>query len=88
MIRYQCDRCGAALSASDAGRFIVRLEIYAAAGPLDLSELSEHSKESVAEVIESLSRADPDDVEDRTYRNFRFDVCDACRQDLLKKPLG
>lgn len=89
MIRYECDKCGTSLSANDPSRFIVKLEVYAAAGHIDQSD--DDDTDSTAQldaVLEELRTADPDDVEDKTYRCFRFDVCDDCRRKLLQHPLG
>ena len=89
MIRYECDKCGAAMGANDSGRFIVKLEVYAAASHVDLDADSHgDSQEELKKVLERLAAADPDEVEDQTYRSFRFDVCDACRRRLLARPLG
>lgn len=89
MIRYQCDRCGARMSANDAGRFIVKIEVYAAASPIDLDATARSSKPGELQaVIEQLRNADPTEVEDQTYRAFRFDLCDSCRKDYLARPLG
>ena len=76
------------MGANDSQRFIVKLEVYAAAGHVDLA-LSSHSdpQREMDEIIKSLSAADPDEVEDQTYRCLRFDVCDACRRTLLANPL-
>jgi len=89
LIRYRCDRCGATLGANDARRFIVRLEVYAAAGHVDLDAASsEDPSGDLSDVLEQLASADPDEIEDQTYRLLRFDLCDACRRTLLLKPLG
>jgi hypothetical protein len=89
MIRYECDKCGAALGANDGNRYIVKMEIFAAAGPLELDlDEADDSAESMATMLDELAKADPDDLEDKTYRSFRFDVCDACRRILLARPLG
>ena len=90
MIRFECDRCGTSLSANDARRFIVRIEAYAAAGPVDLSAdlLETDQSESIRRIIEQLNVADPDEVEDQTYRGFRFDLCTECHRGFLAKPLG
>ncbi len=90
MIRFECDRCKTSLSANDARRFIVRIEAYAAAGPVDLSAdaLEKDHSESIRRIIEQLNGADPDDVEDQTYRGFRFDLCTECHRAFLAKPLG
>lgn len=89
MIRYECDKCGVAIGANDPQRFIVRFEVFAAAGHVDLDAVSSgHPGHGLEEVVKELARADPDEIEDQTYRSFRFDVCDACRRELLKRPLG
>ncbi|MFH1108495.1 MAG: hypothetical protein V1790_04755 [Planctomycetota bacterium] len=88
MIRYECDRCGVAMGANDLRRFIVKLEVYAAAGHVDLTpDLKGDPQREMDEIMKSLAVADPDEVEDQTYRCFRFDVCDACRRSLLANPL-
>jgi len=87
VIRYECDKCGAALGANDAGRYIVKMEVYAAAEHLDISE-QDLAGTTLDDVLQQLRDADPDEVEDQTYRSFRFDVCDACRRRLLQRPLG
>ncbi len=90
MIRFECDRCGASLGANDAERFIVKIEAYAAAGPIELSaeELAEDRSESIKGIIEGLNQADPDHVEDQTYRSLRVDLCRTCHRAYLASPLG
>ncbi|MGB0716366.1 MAG: hypothetical protein ACPGXK_10835 [Phycisphaerae bacterium] len=89
MIRYECDKCGAVLGANDPQRFIVKMEVFAAAEHIELSpESTVNVSEELDQVLEQLRHADPDEVEDRTYRSFRFDLCDRCRRGLLTKPLG
>ena len=88
MIRYECDKCGVAMAANDPQRYIVRLEVFAAAGHIDLGgEVEEEPGTALSEVIRDLSQADPDEVEDQTYRLLRFDLCNACRRHLLAHPL-
>lgn len=86
MIRYECDKCGTKLEANAPHRYIVKLEVYAAAGHIDLS--AQNEKTDLGQLIADLAAADPDEIEDQTYRCLRFDVCEACRRALLKKPLG
>ena len=89
MIRYQCDRCGVSLGANDGRRYIARLEVFAAAGPIDLDvEAAERTERAMEVVIRQLADADPDEVEDQTYRQLRFDLCDECRRHVLCHPLG
>jgi hypothetical protein len=90
VIRYECDKCGRPLTANGADRFIVKMELYAAGGPLEFTDddLKGKPEEGIREVLEQLSAADPDDVEDQTYRCLRFDVCADCHRELLRRPLG
>ena len=89
MIRYECDRCQTPMSANDENRYIVKLEVFAAASPLDLThDDTENASGKLQEVLEQLRNTDPDEIEDKTYRNFRFDVCDNCRKHLIANPLA
>ena len=77
------------MEANDHRRFIVKLEVYAAAGPVDLDpDVKADLAGELDRVLQALADADPDEIEDETYRSFRFDVCDACRKVLLQHPLG
>ncbi len=89
MIRYECDRCGLALGVNDPQRYIVRFEVFAAAGHIDLdADAATVPRRGLEEIVEDLAKADPDEIEDQTYRALRFDVRDACRRALLASPLG
>jgi hypothetical protein len=77
------------MHANDPQRFIVRMEIYAAAGVVDLDkEGARNPSADLQSVLSQLAKADPDEVEDQTYRQLRFDLCDACRRVLMSSPLG
>jgi hypothetical protein len=77
------------MHANDPQRFIVRMEVYAAVGVLDLDKDGESDPSSdLKTVLAQLASADPDEMEDQTYRQLRFDLCDACRRGLLTHPLG
>ena len=90
MIRYECDRCGRPLTANGTDRFIVRMELYAAGGPVEFTsdDLNRDHDDEICAVLDQLSAADPDEVEDQTYRCLRFDVCADCHRALLGNPLG
>ncbi len=77
------------MGANDLRRFIVKMEVYAAAGHVDLDRDADRDVAGELDrVLESLSAANPDDIEDQTYRSFRFDVCDECRKSILARPLN
>lgn len=77
------------MGANDARRYIAKLEVYAAAGHIDLDKQGDADVAlELDQVIRDLANADPDEIEDQTYRSFRFDLCDRCRKVVLEKPLG
>lgn len=77
------------MTANDPQRFIVRLEVYAAASHMDLDvQEASGDPDEIKKIVDSLAKADPSDIEDRTYRLLSFDVCDDCRKELLRNPLG
>ena len=77
------------MNPNDSQRFIVKMEVYAAAEHIDLGadSVTDAGRE-LDDVLNHLATADPDEVEDQTYRAFRFDLCDSCRRQLLQRPLG
>jgi hypothetical protein len=76
------------MGANDARRYIVKMEVYAAAGHVDIAQdATADPKGELETVLKQLAEADADDMEDQTYRRFRFDVCDDCRRKLLADPL-
>ncbi len=90
MIRYRCDKCGCPLNANDPRRFILKMEVYAAAAPLEFNknDLAKDRTEEIERLVEQLSNADPDEIENQTYRILRFDLCRECHQMFLQRPLG
>ena len=55
MIRYECDRCGVALGVNDPQRFIVRFEIFAAAGHIDLdADAAKEPRRGLEEIVQEL----------------------------------
>ncbi len=82
--------CGKDLAARGAGRYIVRVEVFAAESPIEFAEqdLARDHRAEIRDLIDELSRANPDDIEDQTYRRFRFDLCADCQRGYLKDPLS
>lgn len=88
MIVYQCDLCRKRMTANDSGRYIVRLEAFAAAEPLEIRQSDrnrDHTLE-IRELIDTLAQQSQDQVEDSVYRNFRYDLCSTCHAIFLSQP--
>jgi len=90
MIRFECDKCRRRLAANDPHRDIVKIEAYAAAGPIDFGagDLTRDSRQEIETLLDQLQMANPEAIEDQTYRCFRFDLCRNCHAAYLHAPLG
>jgi len=90
MIRYRCDGCALDLERDSSNHFIVRIEVFAAAGSLEFSEKDlerDHAGE-IRKILEDLNARSPDDIEDGVYRSFRYDLCPTCHRRFLGAPLS
>jgi len=88
-IRYTCDRCGRTLDPNDPNRFVIKIEAFAAADQLTITEedLARDHRAEMRRIVQQLDSMSPDAVEDQTYRMFRFDLCRECHAEYLKNPI-
>ena len=87
MIHFTCDLCAKELVDTDH-RFVVRIESYAAAEPVALTEsdLDQDRLDEVGEMLRDLENGVGEEAPPRA--NFRFDLCDECHCRLCRDPLG
>ena len=90
MIRYRCDGCGLDLSLDGSNHYILKIEAFAAAGKLEFTkaDLERDHQAEIRRLISHLEKKHPDDIEDQVYRALRFDLCPACHQRFLERPLA
>jgi hypothetical protein len=88
MLVYRCDLCGTRMSANDPNRYILKIEAFAAAGPVEITQedLRRDHKEEIRRLLDTLSRQSQDQIEDSVYRAFRYDLCTACHAKFLRQP--
>ncbi|MFO0877381.1 MAG: hypothetical protein U0840_08395 [Gemmataceae bacterium] len=90
MLHVSCDGCGKELGHGDK-HHIVRIEVYMAADPTELTEadLDQDHLEAVAEVLREIdaSGETPAELEAPSQR-LRYDLCSSCRTRYLRDPLG
>jgi hypothetical protein len=89
MIRFCCDGCRKTLQPNDPQRYILRIELFAAAEHLQVSpqDLARDHRAEIQRILNQLQRANPDQIEDQVFRAFRFDLCADCHQRYLRNPL-
>lgn len=87
MITYHCDVCGARMSGNDPGRYVVKVETFAAAAPLEITkeDLQQDHTKQIAETLALLAEQSVDEIEDAVYRAFRYDLCAGCHREFLSQ---
>jgi hypothetical protein len=91
MLHVTCDLCGKELHPGDDQRYTVKIEVYAAHDPAELTEadLDEDHMEAVSQLLNEIEEglADSDGIEP-VSQCFRYDLCPECRKRFARDPLG
>lgn len=91
MRHFSCDLCGKDLTPGEDARYVVRLEVFPAADPRDLTEadLDQDHLDSMAEMLDELEDAGPDAyTPPPASRAQEFDLCAVCHRKFAADPLG
>jgi hypothetical protein len=90
MIHFTCDLCGKTLQAEEDTRYVVKIEVYAAYDPMEISgdDLREDHDDEIQGLLAQMEDMDAEDLEDQVFKTFRFDLCPECHEAYLKDPLG
>ena len=91
MQHFTCDLCGKRMRSNDDRRFVVKMEVYAAHDPDELTDddLDQDHMDALSEMLED-SDADDIPIEDPapSYKKLQFDLCPECQTRFLHDPLG
>lgn len=89
-MKLACDRCGKTLLLDEDVRYKLRIQVYAAYDPMELTEddLATDHRSEMLRLLRQLEQQDPDEVRDSVFRELDFDLCSACRKAFLADPLG
>lgn len=91
MMHISCDICGKEISSREDARYVVKIEVFAAHDPAELTEadLDEDQLEILSEVLQEMEDElpDPDEVAP-VKKNFRYDLCPACQKKFVRDPLS
>ena len=83
MLHITCDICGKEITLGDDHRYVVKMEVFAAHDPAEITEadLDEDHMEAVSQLIRdedsSLDEPAP------RYKNFRYDLCPECHKKFV-----
>jgi hypothetical protein len=91
MLHFSCDLCGKDLVPEDQSRYVVKIEVYAAQDPREITEadLDEDHMEAVSQLLDEMDddASDPDEAAP-SHKKFRYDLCPECQKKFLRDPLG
>ena len=91
MLHFTCDLCGTEMLPGVSGRYVVKMEVFAAHDPAELTEddLDEDHMETVSQILrkEEDSIVDPDELSPK-LKTIRYDLCPAFHKKFLNDPLG
>ncbi len=84
-----CDICGKALLIDEDVRYLLRIEVFAAYDPLELTkeDLQKATREEIGRLIEKMRDMSPEELEDSVYKKFAFQLCPVCQRRYIKDPL-
>jgi len=91
MVHVSCDLCGRDLRSKDDPHYVVKIEVYAAQNPFEITEddLDEDHMEAVSQILQSEDEdALSEGEENGGRRILRFDLCPTCREKFVKDPLN
>lgn len=86
MVHITCDICGKEMVLSEDQRFVVKMEVFAAHDPLELTEAD--LEEDHMEAVSQLLRDEEDPQPAPHSKKFRYDLCPDCHKKFVRDPLG
>lgn len=89
MLRFTCDLCGKDLAPGHSRRYVVRIEVFAAHDPHELTD-ADLDEDPMEELSAALADLDDDETADPapTAKKLRYDLCPHCHQKFLRDPLS
>jgi hypothetical protein len=91
MLHVTCDLCGKVLRPGDDHRYVVKIEVFAAHDPAEITEadLDDDHMEAVSQLLREMedNLTGADELE-QTTQHFRYDLCPGCRKKFARDPLA
>lgn len=88
MRHFTCDLCSQRLVGSD--RFLVSVEVRPAFDPDEITEddLDVDHLQEMAQLIRQIEETGVEPEDETSTREFRFDLCQSCRNRFVQDPLS
>ena len=89
-MKLTCDRYGKTLLLHESVRYKVRIEVFAAYDPMEITsdDLKRDHRAEIRRLLDRVAELDTEAAQDSVYRAMDFDLCLACQKEYLRDPLG
>jgi hypothetical protein len=90
MLHFSCDICGKDLTPGVTTRFVVKMDVFAATEPTELTE-DDTDADPVEEMARLLTEQEENDDELEpapVCKKMQFDLCLLCHRKFIADPLG
>lgn len=90
MRHFSCDLCGKDMTANTDPRYILRMEVFPAHNPDELSaeDLDQDQVDAMAEMLEELEQGTESPSAVPACRKLEYDLCPGCHRKFVADPLG
>jgi hypothetical protein len=90
MMHITCDLCGKSLRPGEDHRFVVKVEVFAAHDPSEITEadLDDDHMEAVSDLLQEMEDGREVEAAEPPYQHFRYDLCPECRRKFVANPLN
>lgn len=88
MQHFTCDLCGKSLGSQSDQRYVVKVEVFAAHDPAELTDddLDVDHMEEVSQMLSEMDQSTADLAP--AFKQFRYDLCPDCHPRFLRDPLN
>ncbi|MFN0057059.1 MAG: hypothetical protein ACKVX7_01255 [Planctomycetota bacterium] len=85
-----CDRCGDSLLIEDSIRYVLKIELFAAYDPLEITrdDLRQDLDAAYQRILAQIADSDSTSLDETVHAQRKFDLCVRCRAAYLADPFG
>jgi hypothetical protein len=87
MMHFSCDLCGKNLLNKSPTHYVVKMEVFAAHDPSELTE-DDLDVDHLEEIGQLLSDEGAETEPAPSFKKLRYDLCASCHARFLADPLG
>src|SRR5262245_38387384 len=87
MLHFSCDLCGKNLLLGTNARYVVKMEVFAAHDPAEVTE-DDLDLDHLEEIGQVLTEEGPEAEPAPAFKKLQYDLCPSCHKRFLADPLS